>query len=56
VLVTDAKGLPLGYTLVTANEKEYEPVRELTSAHPGCTLIADKGLWGREYAETLALQ
>ena len=22
----------------------------------GCTLIADKGLWGREYAETLALQ
>ena len=29
---------------------------ELTSAHPGSTLIADKGLWGREYHETLALQ
>lgn len=56
VLVTDAAGLPLGYTLVAANEKEYEPVRELTTAHPGCTLIADKGLWGRQYAETLALQ
>lgn len=56
VLVTDANGLPLGYTLVAANEKEYEPVRELTTAHPGCTLIADKGLWGRAYAETLALQ
>ena len=50
VLVTDATGVPVGYTLVAANEKEYEPVRELTTAHPGCTLIADKGLWGRAYA------
>lgn len=56
VLVTDPNGVPLGYTLVAASEKEYEPVRELTTAHPGCTLIADKGLWGRAYAETLALQ
>lgn len=56
VLVTDPNGLPLGYTLVAANEKEYEPVRELTTAHAGCMLIADKGLWGRGYAETLALQ
>jgi hypothetical protein len=56
VLVTDPNGVPLGYTLVAANEKEYEPVRELATAHPGCTLIADKGLWGRAYAETLALQ
>jgi hypothetical protein len=56
VLVTDRNGVPVGYTLVAANEKEYEPVRELTTAHPGCTLIADKGLWGREYRETLALQ
>jgi hypothetical protein len=56
VLLTDRNGLPLGYTLVAANEKEYEPVRELTTAHPGCTLIADKGLWGRQYAQTLALQ
>jgi hypothetical protein len=56
VLVTDASGLPLGYTLVAANEKEYEPVRELTTGQAGCTLIADKGLWGRAYADTLALQ
>ena len=25
-------------------------------ARPGATLIADKGLWGRQYAETLRLQ
>ncbi len=56
VLVTDVSGMPVGYTLVAANEKEYEPVRELATAHPGCTLIADKGLWGRAYAETPALQ
>ena len=56
MLVTDRNDLPVGYTLVAANEKEYEPVRELTTAHQGCTLIADKGLWGRQYAETLALQ
>jgi Transposase DDE domain len=56
VLMTDPVGVPVGYTLVAANEKEYEPVRELSSGHPGCVLIADKGLWGRAYAETLALQ
>lgn len=56
VLLTDATGLPLGYTLVAANEKEYEPVRELTTSEAGCLLIADKGLWGRQYAETLRLQ
>jgi hypothetical protein len=56
VLLTDRNGLPLGYTLVAANEKEYEPVRELSMGEPGATLIADKGLWGRQYAETLRLQ
>ena len=56
VLLTDTTGLPVGYTLVAANEKEYEPVRELTTSQPGCTLIADKGYWGRAYAEALALQ
>lgn len=56
VLVTDPSRVPVGYTLVAASEKEYGPVRALTTAHPGCTLIADKGLWGREYRETLALQ
>ena len=56
VLLTDRHGLPLGYTLVPANEKEYEPVRDLTTSQPGCALVADKGYWGRSYAETLALQ
>jgi transposase len=56
VLLTDTTGLPLGYTLVAANEKEYEPVRELTRSQAGCILIADKGYWGRQYADTLALQ
>jgi hypothetical protein len=56
VLVTDPSGVPVGYTLVAANEREYEPVRELTTSRRGCTVIADKGLWGREYRETLALQ
>jgi hypothetical protein len=56
VLLTDRNGLPIGYTLVAANEKEYEPVRELTTSQAGATLIADKGLWGREYAQTLRLQ
>jgi hypothetical protein len=56
VLITDRVGVPVGYTIVAANQKEYEPVRELTTAQAGCLLIADKGYWGREYAKTLALQ
>ena len=56
VLITDRVRVPVGYTLVAANEKEYEPVRELTTAQAGCLLVADKGYWGRAYAETLALQ
>ena len=47
VLRTDRRGLPLGYTLVAANEKEYEPLLELVEA--GETVIADEGLWGRAY-------
>jgi hypothetical protein len=56
VLLVDRKGMPCGYTLVAANEKEYEPVRELTLADGSDLLIADKGLWGRQYAETLRLE
>jgi hypothetical protein len=29
VLLTDARGLPLGYTIVPANEKGYEPLADL---------------------------
>jgi hypothetical protein len=56
VLLVDRKGLPVGYTLVPANEKEYEPVRELILADGSTILVCDKGLWGRQYAETLRLE
>jgi hypothetical protein len=54
VLVTDSGGLPLGYTLVPANEKEYEPLADLLTGTPAEVVIADKGLWGRDYARRLA--
>ena len=54
VLVSDPRGVPLGYTLVPANEKEYEPLADLLTGSPSETVIADKGLWGRAYRERLA--
>ena len=54
VLLTDPRGLPLGYTLVPAGEKEYEPLADLLTGTPGEIVIADKGLWGRGYRERLA--
>jgi hypothetical protein len=54
VVLTDARGLPLGYTLVPAGEKEYEPLADLLTGVPAETVIADKGLWGRGYQARLA--
>lgn len=54
VLLTDERGLPLGYTIVPANEKEYEPLADLLTGTPAEVVIADKGFWGRGYAERLA--
>jgi hypothetical protein len=54
VLVTDERGLPLGYTVVPANEKEYEPLADLLTGTPAKVVIADKGLWGRGYHARLA--
>jgi hypothetical protein len=54
VLLTDPRGLPLGYTLVPAGEKEYEPLADLLTGTPCEIVIADKGLWGRGYRERLA--
>jgi hypothetical protein len=54
VLLTDARGLPLGYTLVPANEKEYEPLADLLTGVAAELVIADKGLWGRSYEGRLA--
>src|SRR5581483_3941466 len=34
VLLTDERGLPLGYTVVPANEKEYEPLADLLTGTP----------------------
>lgn len=51
VLRADRRGLPLGYTLVPANEHEYEPLLDLVET--GETVIADKGLWGRAYNERM---
>ena len=47
VLRADRRGLPLAYTLVPANEYEYEPLLDLVE--PAETVIADKGLWGGAY-------
>ena len=54
VLLTDARGLPLGYTIVPANEKEYEPLADLLTGTPAAVVVADKGFWGRDYAARLA--
>lgn len=55
ILLSDAAGVPMGYTIAPANEREYEPCFELASAHPGTILFADKGFWGREFEQTLSL-
>ena len=54
VLLTDSRGLPLGYTIVPANEKEYEPLADLLTGTPSAVVVADKGFWGRDYARRLA--
>src|SRR5207248_5051478 len=54
VVLSDERGLPLGYTLVAANEKEYEPLCDLLSGVRAETLIADKGFWGGAYERRLA--
>jgi IS5 family transposase len=54
VLLTDLRGLPLGYTIVPANEKEYEPLADLLTGTPSAVVVADKGFWGRNYQARLA--
>lgn len=54
VLLTDERGLPLGYTIVPANEKEYEPLADLLTGTPAEVVVADKGFWGRDYTRRLA--
>jgi hypothetical protein len=52
--LTGERGLPLGFTLVPANEHEYEPLADLLAATLAETVIVDKGFWGRGYATRLA--
>jgi hypothetical protein len=54
VLLTDERGTPLGYTVVPANEHEYQPLADLLTGTPSEVVIADKGFWGRDYANQLA--
>src|SRR5205809_4078061 len=49
VLLTDERGLPLGYTLVPANEKEYEPLADLLTGTPAEVVIADERPRGPRY-------
>jgi Transposase DDE domain len=46
--------LPLGYTIVPANEKEYEPLADLLTGTPSQVVVTDKGLWDRAFQERLA--
>ena len=54
VLLSDPRGLPLGYTLVPAGEKDYEPLADLLTGTPSELVVADKGLWGSGYRARLA--
>jgi hypothetical protein len=55
VLMSDRDGVPVGYDLIPAGEREYEATYRLAQAHRGARLFADKGLWGREFEQTLDL-
>ena len=49
VLVSDLKGVPVGYDLVGPKTgQERESVVELACGQAGSILFCDKGLWGRE--------
>jgi hypothetical protein len=56
VLVSDAKGVPLGYDLVDPKTgRERECAFELAQAHPGAALFCDRGFWAPEYERTMEL-
>jgi hypothetical protein len=56
VVISDPKGVPVGYELVGPKAgQERQAVVDLACAHPGTILFCDKGLWGRELCSTLEL-
>jgi len=56
VLISDRKGVPVGYDLVGPKTgQERQGVVDLAAGISGTTLYCDKGLWGKELKETLGL-
>ena len=56
VLISDAKGVPVGYDLTGPKTgQERECALEFAAAHPGSVLFADKGFWGKEYRDCMEL-
>lgn len=56
VLVSDDKGVPLGYDLVGPKTgQERDSALWLAAAHSGSVLFGDKGFWGREYLDSMEL-
>jgi hypothetical protein len=56
VLVSDPKGVPVGYQLVGPKTgQERAAVVDLACGHAGAILFCDKGLWGRELESMLEL-
>jgi Transposase DDE domain len=54
ILLSDRRGVPLGYTIVPANELEREGLRDLLATGAGDMVIGDRGVEGRAYAGSLA--
>jgi hypothetical protein len=56
VLLSDSKGVPVGYDLVGPKTgEERETAFELAQTHAGSVLLADGGFWGAEYDRTMEL-
>jgi hypothetical protein len=56
VLLSDVKGVPVGYDLVGPKTgQERETTFELAQAHPGSALFTDGGFWGADYGRTMEL-
>jgi Transposase DDE domain len=56
VLISDRKGVPVGYDLVGPKTgQERDGALDLAAAHAGSVLFADKGFWGKQYSDSMAL-
>jgi hypothetical protein len=53
ILLTDERGLPLGHTVVPANEHEREPLADLLAGTSAEVVVADKGLWRESFKNRL---